>query len=375
MEQQALRPQSVIRPDGTTDPALEPVLSEAQLLRLYRGMLTIRLVDTKMLTLQRQGRIAFYGTATGEEAAIIGPAAAIEPRDWVFPALRDAGAMLYRGWSLEQFCHQMWGTANDTLKGRMQPCHPADKAVNQVSWSSTIATQLPHAMGMAMAAKLKGDDIVALAYVGDGGTSEGDFHVAMNFAGVYRVPLVTIIQNNQWAISVPASAQSAAACFAIKGEAYGIPWSLVDGNDVLAMYGATAAAVARARTGGGPTLIEARTYRMGAHSTSDDASRYRPVGEVELWQRNDPIDRLGAVLRNKGLLDDAADGALREEITATLTKAIEAAERAPPPALTTLFTDVFKEQPWHLREAQAQLLAERREQVDGTEMTKQHSFP
>src|SRR3990172_4368132 len=139
MEQQPLRPQSVIRPDGTTDPAFEPVLNEAQLLRLYRGMLTIRLVDAKMLTLQRQGRVAFYGTATGEEAAIIGPAAAIEASDWIFPALRDAGAMLLRGWSLEQFCHQMWGTAEDPQKGRTQPCHPSDRGVNQVSWRSCIA--------------------------------------------------------------------------------------------------------------------------------------------------------------------------------------------------------------------------------------------
>ena len=367
--------QSVLLADGTADPATDPGLGEPQLLRLYEGMVRIRVVDTKMLTLQRQGRIAFYGTATGEEAAIIGSAAAIGRDDWVFPALRDAGAMLARGWSLEQFCHQMWGTAEDPQKGRMQPCHPSDRGVNQVSWSSCIATQLPHAVGWAMAARLRRDPRIALAYVGEGGTSEGDFHVAMNFAGVYQAPVVVVIQNNQWAISVPASSQTASGSFAVKGAAYGVPWARVDGNDVLAMVSATTAAVERARRGGGPTLIEALTYRIGSHSTSDDAVRYRPAEELAHWTAMDPIERFRRHLQGRGLWDGAAETGLRSRLEGELAKAIEVAERTPKPAVTTLFSDVYAQQPWNLKESQTGLLAELREGADSGELTKQHTFP
>ncbi len=346
----------VLNDDGSTDPATDPHLAGDVALRAYREMKRLRLLDARMILLQRQGRVGFYGACTGQEATPIASALAIEPTDWVFQALRESVMMLVRGFPLTQYVAQVFGNSGDILKGRQMPSHMSGRSVNQVSWSSCLGPQLPQAVGAAWAAKLKGERTVVLGFVGDGATSEPDFHAAMNFAAVFKAPCVLICQNNHWAISVPASRQTASATFAIKGRAYGIPSVRVDGNDVLAVYRVVSEAVARARRGEGPSFIEAFTYRIGAHSTSDDPTRYRSQAEVELWMTRDPLARLRAHVVHRGLLDDARDAALEEQLNAEIAAAINAVEALGPPARETLFDDVYAELPWHLAEQRAELL-------------------
>jgi pyruvate dehydrogenase E1 component alpha subunit/2-oxoisovalerate dehydrogenase E1 component alpha subunit len=310
-----------------------------------------------MMLMQRQGRIHFAGECRGQEATPVATGLVLEPEDWVFPALREGAIMLVRGFPLRTYLAQYFGNAADLLKGRQMPMHLSGRAVNQVAWSSCMATQLPHAVGAAWAAKLRRDRTVVVGFVGDGATSEGDFHNALNFAGVFRVPCVIICQNNHWAISVPAARQTASATFAIKGRAYGIPSVRVDGNDVLAVHRVVGAAVRRARAGEGPTLIEALTYRMGAHSSSDDPTRYRDQAEVDAWAKKDPIVRLRRHLVHRGLIDDAADAALEASLGAEIQACIEEIEGLGPPARETLFDDVYAELPWHLVEQRAEALA------------------
>ncbi len=327
----------------------EPALPRRSLLELYSHMALVRLLDTRLMNLQRQGRIGFYGVSTGEEAAAIGSGYALKPEDWVFPALRQGGVALMRGMPLSVYIAQCYGNALDVQKGRQMPCHYAYKRANFVAWSSCIGTQLPHAVGAAWAARFKGDPRVMMAYLGDGATSEGDFHVAMNFAGVFRVPVVFFCQNNQWAISVPLSRQTASENIAVKAQAYGFEGVRVDGNDVLAVYEVTRRAVEKAREGGGPTLIEAVTYRLGGHSSSDDPSRYRDPREVERWQRLDPLARFRKYLEARGLWDEKKEIQLHEKLNEQISRAIREAEAAPPLPLETLIEDVYAEPPPRLR--------------------------
>ena len=345
----------VLRDDGSADPATDPGMSAELLVRAYREMKRLRLLDARMILLQRQGRIGFYGACTGQEATPIAAALAIEPADWVFQALRESVMMLVRGFPLPTYLAQIYGNSGDILKGRQMPSHMSGRQVNQVSWSSCLGPQLPQAVGAAWAAKLKGDRTVTLGFVGDGATSEPDFHAAMTFAGVYRVPCVIICQNNHWAISVPSSRQTASTTFAVKGRAYGVPSVRVDGNDVLALYHVISDAVARARAGRGPTYIEALTYRIGAHSTSDDPTRYRAQEEVEVWMERDPQARLRRHLVHRDLLDDATDAALEQELNAEIAAAVSAIEALPPPDRETLFDDVYKELPWNLADQREEL--------------------
>lgn len=309
------------------------------------------------MTLQRQGRVGFYGACTGQEAAFLAVALALEPEDWIFPALRESAAMLLRGFPLVPYLAQVFGTDLDETRGRQMPSHPASRSVNQVSWGSCIGTQLPQAVGAAMAAKLRGDRTVMLACMGDGATSSADFHTAMNFAGVFRAPVVFLCQNNHWAISISKERQTASESYAIKAVAYGIPGVKVDGNDARAVYAAAVEAVARARSGGGPTLIECETYRMGAHSSSDDPTRYRDQAEVDAWAKRDPIQRLYRELVEEGLWDEEKEKALRAELLAEVNQAIAVAEAAPPPPVESLFEDVYATLPWHLREQRDECLA------------------
>ena len=346
--EQRLDPQG----EPTGDP---PSLDEDELLRIYRAMAATRRVDERCMKLQRQGRIGFYGASTGEEAAAVGSAAALDEEDWVFPALRQGGVMLYRGWSLEKWFHHLFGNEEAAEKGRSMPCHFSDRDVNQVSWSSCMATQLPHAVGMAYAADYQGDDTVAAAYLGDGATSEGDFHTAMNFAGVWDAPVVFICNNNHWAISVPSEKQTASETFAQKAEAYGFEGHRVDGNDVLAMYEATREAVEKARRGEGPTMIEAVTYRIRGHSTSDDPSRYRDEEEVEDWRRKDPLHRYQKYLVMQDVAAPDDFEAIHEEIEAEIEEALAAAEEGSPPDLESTVEDVYDEVPPHLADQMAAL--------------------
>lgn len=347
---------TVLRDDGTTDPATDPHMPAELLMRAYREIKRLRLLDARMILVQRQGRVGFYGACTGQEATPIATGLALAKDDWVFPALRESAVMLVRGFPLVPYLAQIYGNAADVLKGRQMPSHMSGRAVNQVSWSSVIGPQLPHAVGAAWAAKLRRESTVTVGFIGDGGTSEPDFHNAMNLAGVYKVPCVMICQNNHWAISVPTSRQTASPTIAVKGRAYGVPSVRVDGNDVIAVYKAVSEAVARARAGGGPTFIESLTYRIGAHSTSDDPSRYRSDDEVKAWVARDPLARLRRHLVHRGLLDDAIDAAMEQELSEEIGKAITEVESYGPPARETLFDDVYGERPWHLEEQRAELL-------------------
>lgn len=337
--------------------ALARPLTGEQLVEVYRAMTLIRTLDERMMMLQRQGRIGFYGTCAGQEAASIGSAYALRKTDWIFPALREGGAMLLRGFPLVPYISQAFGNSGDLTKGRQMPAHQSSRAVNQVSWSSCIGTQLPQAVGAAWAARIKKEDTVVMAYLGDGATSSADFHVAMNFAGVFKAPVVFVCQNNYWSISIPAHKQTASETIAVKARAYGFPGIQVDGNDVEAVYAVASEAVARARAGEGPTLIEAETYRMGAHSSSDDPTRYRDPSEVEPWKQRDPLNRTRARLIEAKLWDDAREAALHSELLAQLNAAIEVAEKLPPPSMESLFDDVYAQEPWNLAEQRKEFLA------------------
>lgn len=331
-------------------------LSGEQLLEIYRAMSLIRVLDERMMTLQRQGRIGFYGACTGQEAACIASAFALRKTDWIFPALREGAAMLLRGFPLVPYISQVFGNSGDLTKGRQMPSHQAARAVNQVSWSSCIGTQLPHAVGAAWAARIKKEDTVVMAYLGDGATSSADFHAAMNFAGVFKAPVVFVCQNNHWSISLPTEKQTASETIAVKARAYGFPGVKVDGNDVEAVYAAASEAVARARSGEGPTLVEAETYRIGAHSSSDDPTRYRDPREVEQWKARDPLDRTRQKLEDAKLWDAPREEALRAELLSQVNAAIEAAEKLPPPSPESLFDDVYADRPWNVAEQRQELL-------------------
>jgi len=346
----------VLRDDDSADPTTDPGIPADVLLRAYREMKRVRLIDTRMMLLQRQGRIHFAGECRGQEATPIATGLLLEPSDWVFPALRESSIMLVRGFPLQTYLAQYFGNSADVLKGRQMPSHMSGRAVNQVAWSSCMATQMPHAVGAAWAAKMRRERTVTIGFVGDGGTSEPDFHNALNFAGVFKVPCVLVCQNNHWAISVPAQRQTAAETFAVKGRAYGIPSVRVDGNDVLAVYRVMRDAITRARSGQGPTFVEALTYRMGAHSSSDDPTRYRSQTEVDTWAQRDPIMRLRRHLILRGLLDDARDAALVEGLMADTSAAVQEIEQHGPPARETLFDDVYANLPWHLVEQRAEML-------------------
>jgi pyruvate dehydrogenase E1 component alpha subunit/2-oxoisovalerate dehydrogenase E1 component alpha subunit len=317
---------------------------------MYREMKRIRLLDERMTMLQRQGRVGFYGACTGQEAASVAAGLAAAAEDWIFPGLRENPILLVRGLSLVAYLAQIYGNGADPLKGRQMPNHISAKSVHQVSWSSCIGTQLPHAVGAAMAAKMKGDPVVTIGFLGDGATSTPDFHGAMNFAAVFQAPTVLVCQNNQWAISLPAARQTASVTIAAKGRAYGMRGVRVDGNDVVAVYLALSEALARARAAGGPTFLELLTYRVGAHSTSDDPTRYRSADEVETWTRKDPLERLARHLLRHNLWTSRDEEELDEELLRQIAAAIHEVEKHGPPETSTMFEDVYAEEPWHLIE-------------------------
>jgi pyruvate dehydrogenase E1 component alpha subunit len=350
----------ILREDGApVDAAQLAGLDRELARRLFEGMVRIRVTDARMMALQRQGRIGFYGEAVGQEAAIVGSAAASEPQDWIVPALREAGVGLYRGMTLDSYIAQIFGNAADPSKGRQLPCHPCDRDHHYVVMSSCVSTQIPHAVGIAMAMKIAGDrGKVCFGFMGDGGTSEPDFHVSLNFAGVSRAPCVLICQNNQWAISTPGHVQTAAASLAIKGAGYGIEAIRADGNDVLAVYHAVKYAADKARRGDGPTFVELLTYRVSAHSSSDDPSRYRDEAVTEIWRgARDPIRRLETYLAQRGWLAAGERDAIAQRLEAEVRDAIARQETIPPPALDTLFEDVYERPHPRLREQLAELAA------------------
>lgn len=339
-----------------------PTPSDKELLAIWRAMLTTRLLDDRMMKLQRQGRVAFVGTATGLEAAIHGSAAAFAPEDWIFSGLREGGAAVQRGMAIHEYVAHMFGNQEDTAKGRQMPNHFQCRDVNFASWSSVIGTQLPHAAGVALAFQRRGEQRVVCGYCGDGATSSSGFHSALNFAAVWKAPVVFVVIDNGWAISVPSAKQTSARSYGAKARAYGIPGADVDGNDFVAVYGAARAAADRARAGHGPSLICLRSYRMGGHSSSDDPTRYRDQKEVDYWAQRDPLALAETFLSARGLLDPAGRQAAAQEIGALIAAAVERAEKAGPPPLESLVEDVYATPSRHLTRQVVDALRIREEQ-------------
>ncbi|WP_020134257.1 pyruvate dehydrogenase (acetyl-transferring) E1 component subunit alpha [Streptomyces sp. 351MFTsu5.1] len=330
-----------------TDAAAEA--DPALLRRLHAELVRGRRYNTQATALTKQGRLAVYPSSTGQEACEVAAALALEDRDWLFPSYRDTLAAVARGLDPVQALTLLrgdWHTGYDPREHRVAPlCTP-------------LATQLPHAVGLAHAARLKGDDVVALAMVGDGGTSEGDFHEALNFAAVWQAPVVFLVQNNGFAISVPLDKQTAAPSLAHKAVGYGMPGRLVDGNDAVAVHEVLTAAVRHARAGGGPTLVEAITYRVDAHTNADDATRYRGDAEVETWRGHDPIALLEHELTERGLIDEAGLEAVRQDAEAFAAALRDGMNQDPVLDPMDLFAHVYAEPTPQLREQQAQLRAE-----------------
>ncbi|PYN86805.1 MAG: pyruvate dehydrogenase (acetyl-transferring) E1 component subunit alpha [Candidatus Rokuibacteriota bacterium] len=323
---------SILDSDGNLDTALEPKLADNELKSLYRAMLLGRRLDERMVRLQRQGRIGTFAPTKGQEAAQMGSIFTLRPTDWMVPSFRETAAMIWRGWPIEKLLRFFAGH----LEGGQPEPDQHDLPI-----TIPVATQLPHAVGLAYAAQYRGDDVVVMAYFGDGATSEGDFHEALNFAGVWHVPVVFVCQNNQWAISVPLKKQTHSRTIAQKALAYGLPGLQVDGNDMLAVYAAAREAVDRARAGDGPTLIECVTYRLGVHTTADDPTKYRSDAEVAMWEQKDPLTRFKAYLEKRNLLAEGLEQHVDEEIA----EAIRRFEATPPPDPLTMFDHVYAELP------------------------------
>lgn len=346
----ATKPFGIIRDDGSVDKKLEPKIPDAQLKKYYEWMILARVLDDRMITLQRQGRVGFYIGLRGEEAAILGSTAALKKGDPILPCYREHITVLYRGLSLESFMDQMFGNDEDLIKGRQMSCHWAYKKGNVYSVSSPVGTQIAQAAGVGMAINIKQDKNVAMVFFGDGATSEGDFHVGMNFAGVYKAPVIFLCRNNQYAISIPFDQQTASGSVAVKAQAYGVKGVQVAGNDFLAMYKATQDAAKRARAGQGATLIEACSYRLGAHSTSDDPRAYRKDSELKKHEKNDPLLVFERYLKKKKLWTKTWGEKVRAGHDKKVIAAIKAAEKKGPPTLDSMAEDVFKDIPWHIQE-------------------------
>jgi pyruvate dehydrogenase E1 component alpha subunit len=328
-------------------PELVPDLNNDDLKTLYRFMLLSKVADDKALKLQRQGRFGTYAPVRGQEASEVGSAYALPASDWMFPTFREAAAMLVKGMPLE-YIYLYW-MGNEL--GNAAP-----EGINIFPISIPVGTQPLHAVGTAWAAKIKGDDVATLVYFGDGGTSEGDFHEAMNFAGVFQTPTVFFCQNNQYAISVPRIKQTAANTLAQKAIAYGFEGVQVDGNDILAVYAVTKEAIDKAHAGGGPTFIEAYTYRLSHHTTADDATRYRTKEEVAFWEERDPIKRFQVYLQGKGLWNTNYEEALVQEMSQLVDEATEKSENWPAPSPEDVFKYTYAEMPWTLKEQLANLV-------------------
>ncbi|WP_059170610.1 pyruvate dehydrogenase (acetyl-transferring) E1 component subunit alpha [Bacillus sp. FJAT-27445] len=323
---------------NVAEPSEREKISQDLALTFYKQMIRIRLFDRKAVSLQRQGRIGTYAPFEGQEAAQVGSALALKEDDWLFPTYRDHGAAFVFGHSLRNIL-LFWN-------GRNEGCVPPD-GKKIFPPGIPIATQIPHAAGAALAEKMKGSSCAAIAYFGDGATSEGDFHEGLNFASVMKAPVVFFNQNNGYAISVPIEKQMNSETIAQKAIAYGIPGVRVDGNDVFAVYSETLKALARARKGEGPTLIEAVTWRYGAHTTADDPTKYRDQSESHAKRETiDPILRLERFLKNEGVFNDKLMKAFEEDAAAEIDKAVEEMEHYPPANPADIFDYVFEKSVW-----------------------------
>jgi len=323
----------ILDENGVADESLMPQLSDDEIKKIYELLVLCRTFDGRALNLQREGRIGSYAPIHGQEASQVGSVFASEKSDWIFPTFREAGVHIAAGYDMSKL-FLYW---NGDERGVQAP-----PEFNIFPISIPVATQIPHAVGAAMGMKYRGDRTAAIAYFGDGGTSKGDFHEGFNFAGVFKLPVVFICQNNHWAISVPREKQTASKTIAQKAYAYGFEGLQVDGNDIFAVYKAVKSALDKARNGGGPTFIECDTYRMSDHTTADDAGRYRSKEEVEAWQLKDPIIRVRLYMEKKGIWTEGYQKEVEDKAHAAVDEAVRKEEAAGPPDPKDIFTFTFK---------------------------------
>ncbi|NWJ45925.1 MAG: thiamine pyrophosphate-dependent dehydrogenase E1 component subunit alpha [Chloroflexi bacterium] len=328
-----------------------PALSPDKLIELHRYMLATRIFSDKIIALQRQGRAGTFGSLAGQEATAVGLSAPLKPQDWLATSYREAGCFLVRGVPYNDLLYYFKGYPPDNTHTR----------TNTLPIQIVIGTQMLHTTGLALGAKIKGDDAVALGICGDGATSEGDFNESLNFAGVFKAPAILAVTNNGWAISTPRRKQSVVQTLALRGAGFGVPAYLVDGNDVLAVYKVMEQAVARARAGEGPSLIETITYRMGAHTTADDPSRYVPKEDLEYWRQRDPIDRFRKYLFAQHLLDEASEHIMAETIEREINEAVDYVEARTKPTPDLIFDITFEQPTPRMQQQREEMRREMRE--------------
>jgi pyruvate dehydrogenase E1 component alpha subunit len=342
---------SILDENGNVDEELDPHLPQDFLLKLHRTMLLGRRFDERMLNLQRQGRIGTFPLIKGQEASQLGAIAALEPKDWMVPAFRELLGEIWRGKSMESALLYYGGYDEGSW---------VEEGRNDLPMSIPVSTQVLHAVGIGMAIKYRKNSEVVMTFLGDGGTSEGDFHEAMNFAGVFQTPVIFVCQNNQWAISIPRSRQTRSETLAQKAIAYGFSGIQVDGNDILAVYAAAKEAVDQARAGEGPKFIECITYRMSLHTTADDPTKYRSEEEVQEWMERDPITRFQKYLNGKGFLTDEAIEELEAEIDKELQEVVKRTEERMKELgdPVDMFDHHFAELPPSLKEQREEMIRE-----------------
>lgn len=332
----------ILKQDGSIYEGSDmPDMDQTLAVKVYKTLAFHRVLDERMVASQRQGRLSFYMAALGEEAASVGGAAALKPQDMIMSQYREQGALMFRGFSLENFMNQMFSNKDDLGKGRQMPIHYGSKELNYMTISSPLGTQIPQATGYAYGQKLQGLDEVTLCYFGEGAASEGDFHAGLNMAAVQEAPVIFFCRNNGYAISTPSDEQFKGNGIASRGVGYGIKTLRVDGNDILAVIKATQTARSYALKENAPVLIEAMSYRLGAHSTSDDPSGYRTREEEEKWQANDPILRMKSWMLAQNWWDEEQEQSLFEKLREKVLAAVKISEKINKPHIDTLISDVY----------------------------------
>ncbi|RBI65980.1 thiamine pyrophosphate-dependent dehydrogenase E1 component subunit alpha [Vreelandella sulfidaeris] len=333
---------SLLNPEGELHSgATEPALERDHARRIYQAMLATRILDERMMAAQRQGRLSFYMQCTGEEAAVVGATAALDDADMIMAQYREQGALMYRGFSIDEFMNQLFGNELDYGKGRQMPIHYGSRKLHYMTISSPLATQIPQATGYAYGQKLAGNGHCTLTFFGEGAASEGDFHAALNMASVHQVPVIFFCRNNGYAISTPAVEQFAADGIAPRAFGYHMHVIRVDGNDVLAVYEATRQARKIAVERNQPVLIEAMSYRLAAHSSSDDPSGYRSKDEEEIWRAKDPLLRLQKWLLKKQWWSEEEEATQQENLRREVLETLKRAEKRSSPPLESLISDVY----------------------------------
>ncbi len=331
-------------------------LSSEEMLKMYREMLLARILDGWLMRLQRMGKVAIHAPNEGQEAIGVGVGHVARNEDWFFPAYRELSLLIARGFTVREILNRWLANAHDPLKGHEFAIYGGLK-YKMIPTTTPVSVHLAAATGFAHAAKIKKDKLVVFAFVGDGGTSKGDFHESVNWAGVFKLPIVYIIQNNQYAISFPSRRQTASETFSIKAIAYGIKGMRIDGNDVLAVYDAIKNARESAMNYE-PVLVECVTYRLGSHTTADDPKRYRSDEEVENWRKKDPLKRFKNFLFARGILNEKEHEQIVKEIEKEVEEEVKQALTVPSPPITAIFEDVYSEMPWNLKEQMEEVVSE-----------------